>query len=53
MKPKQNPSVLWLLVVVVGVVLLVALAIEGDVKATFKILRTGFSLEATDKTVKR
>jgi hypothetical protein len=35
--------------VVIAVVLLFALARKGDVKASFKVLGNGFSLEATDR----
>jgi hypothetical protein len=48
MKTKQKPSVMWLVVIVIGVVMLVALARKGNVKATFRVLGAGFSLEATD-----
>ena len=35
--------------IVIGVVLLVALLLKGDVKATFKVLGNGFTLETSAK----
>jgi hypothetical protein len=45
----MSSALCWLMVIVVGIVLIVALVRKGDVEANFKILGAGFSLKANDK----